>query len=80
MQFGLHQINAVTIVLLTHVLDGQIQLAREFLLEMVVVGLDPDLKSYSATINACSKRGNVALAFELMTEMKVAGLQPIEII
>ena len=43
---------------------------------MKAVGLTPNIISYSATINACSKSGNVQLALQLMLEMNAAKLVP----
>jgi pentatricopeptide repeat protein len=47
---------------------------------MKAAGLKADVISYSATVNACSRSGDLQLALELMSQMKAANLQPNEII
>eukprot|EP00953_Heterococcus_sp_UTEX-ZZ885_P028003 14959-Heterococcus_DN1.PRE.3 len=49
---------------------------RDLLLEIKTLSARPDAASYSATISAFCKRGNVKLAFELLREMKKAEQVP----
>ena len=39
-------------------------------------GLQPDVISFSAVIDACAKQGEAAKAEEWLSKMQAAGLQP----